>query len=89
MSISFQIDSRSGRARTGRLLTPHGVVQTPIFMPVGTVGLGEGLPQDTLEDLGAQIILGNTYHLYLRPGRRNGAESWAGCMGLWRGGGRF
>ncbi|MGA2022642.1 MAG: tRNA guanosine(34) transglycosylase Tgt [Candidatus Sulfotelmatobacter sp.] len=68
MSISFQIDSRSGRARTGRLLTPHGVVQTPIFMPVGTVGTVKGVPQDTLEELGAQIILGNTYHLYLRPG---------------------
>jgi queuine tRNA-ribosyltransferase len=68
MSISFHIDSRSGTARTGRLLTPHGVVETPIFMPVGTVGTVKGVPQDTLEELGAQIILGNTYHLYLRPG---------------------
>jgi queuine tRNA-ribosyltransferase len=68
MSLSFHIDSRSGKARTGRLLTPHGVVETPIFMPVGTVGSVKGVPQDTLEELGAQIILGNTYHLYLRPG---------------------
>jgi queuine tRNA-ribosyltransferase len=68
MSLSFHIDSRSGNARTGRLLTAHGVVETPIFMPVGTVGTVKGVPQDTLEELGAQIILGNTYHLYLRPG---------------------
>jgi queuine tRNA-ribosyltransferase len=68
MSFSFCIDSRSGKARTGRLLTPHGAVETPIFMPVGTVGTVKGVPQDTLEELGAQIILGNTYHLYLRPG---------------------
>jgi queuine tRNA-ribosyltransferase len=68
MSLSFCIDSRRGKARTGRLLTPHGVVETPIFMPVGTVGTVKGVPQDTLEELGAHIILGNTYHLYLRPG---------------------
>ena len=68
MSISFHIDSRCGKARTGRLITPHGVVETPIFMPVGTVGTVKGVPQETLEELGAQIILGNTYHLYLRPG---------------------
>jgi queuine tRNA-ribosyltransferase len=68
MSIGFHIDSRSGKMRTGRLITAHGVVETPIFMPVGTVGSVKGVPQDTLEELGAQIILGNTYHLYLRPG---------------------
>jgi len=68
MSISFHIDSRSGQARTGCLLTPHAEIETPVFMPVGTVGSVKGVPQDTLEDLGAKIILGNTYHLYLRPG---------------------
>jgi queuine tRNA-ribosyltransferase len=68
MPLTFHIDSRSGKARTGWLITPHGVVETPIFMPVGTVGTVKGVPQDTLEELGAQIILGNTYHLYLRPG---------------------
>ena len=47
---------------------PHGVVETPVFMPVGTVATVKAVPQDVLEDLGAQIILGNTYHLYLRPG---------------------
>jgi queuine tRNA-ribosyltransferase len=68
MSISFHIDSISGPARTGRLLTPHAAIDTPVFMPVGTVGSVKGVSQDILEELGAQIILGNTYHLYLRPG---------------------
>ncbi len=57
-----------GSARLGRLATPHGVIDTPVFMPVGTVGSVKGVPQDIVEELGAQIILGNTYHLYLRPG---------------------
>ncbi len=47
---------------------PHGVVQTPAFMPVGTAGSVKAIPQHLLEELDAQIILGNTYHLYLRPG---------------------
>jgi queuine tRNA-ribosyltransferase len=68
VSISFHIDATSGKARTGRLLTPHTAIETPVFMPVGTVASVKGVPQDTLEELGAQIILGNTYHLYLRPG---------------------
>ncbi len=68
MSISFKIEKVSGKARLGRLLTPHGEIETPVFMPVGTLASVKGIPQDTLEDLGAQIILGNTYHLYLRPG---------------------
>ena len=68
MSIEFHIDARSGAARLGRLTTPHGVVETPVFMPVGTLGSVKGVPQDILEQLGVQILLGNTYHLYLRPG---------------------
>jgi queuine tRNA-ribosyltransferase len=68
MSLSFEINSRSGNARGGRLITPHAEIETPVFMPVGTVASVKGVPQDILEDLGAQIILGNTYHLYLRPG---------------------
>ena len=55
-------------ARLGRLTTPHGVVHTPVFMPVGTAGSVKATAQQTLEELGAEIILGNTYHLYLRPG---------------------
>src|SRR3989441_8600467 len=68
MSLSFQIEARSGAARAGRLITPHGEVQTPVFMPVGTVGSVKGVPQEILEELGVEILLGNTYHLYLRPG---------------------
>ncbi|MGH9545894.1 MAG: tRNA guanosine(34) transglycosylase Tgt [Terriglobales bacterium] len=68
MSISFQIDATSGAARAGRLTTPHGVVETPVFMPVGTLASVKGVSQDILEELGVQILLGNTYHLYLRPG---------------------
>ncbi len=68
MSFRFQIEARDGLARAGRLFTPHGEVETPVFMPVGTVGTVKGVPQDTLEELGVQILLNNTYHLYLRPG---------------------
>ena len=68
MSISFHIDATSGTARAARLTTPHGVVETPVFMPVGTLAPVKGVSQDVLEDLGVQILLGNTYHLYLRPG---------------------
>ncbi len=68
MSIQFQINAQSGSARTGRLITPHGEVETPVFMPVGTLASVKGVAQDILEELGVQILLGNTYHLYLRPG---------------------
>ena len=68
MSTEFHIEGRAGSARAGRLLTPHGEIETPVFMPVGTVATVKGVPQDILEDLGVQILLGNTYHLYLRPG---------------------
>src|SRR5207244_3758924 len=68
MALRFQIEARSGAARAGRLITPHGEVQTPVFMPVGTLGSVKGVPQEILEELGVKILLGNTYHLYLRPG---------------------
>jgi queuine tRNA-ribosyltransferase len=68
MSIDFQIDTFRGTARGGRLITPHGVVETPVFMPVGTAATVKSVPQDVLEELDVQILLGNTYHLYLRPG---------------------
>ncbi len=68
MPVSFHIEKVNGKARAGRLFTPHGEIATPVFMPVGTLASVKGIPQDTLEELGAQIILGNTYHLYLRPG---------------------
>ncbi|HKQ07473.1 MAG TPA: tRNA guanosine(34) transglycosylase Tgt [Blastocatellia bacterium] len=68
--FSFEVtasDSATG-ARAGRITTAHGIIDTPVFMPVGTQGSVKALTQQMLEDAGAQIILGNTYHLYLRPG---------------------
>jgi len=68
MALEFSIQKTNGKGRRGRLQTPHAAIETPVFMPVGTVASVKGVPQETLEELGAQIILGNTYHLYLRPG---------------------
>ncbi|PYJ02478.1 MAG: tRNA guanosine(34) transglycosylase Tgt, partial [Verrucomicrobia bacterium] len=56
------------QARLGRLVTVHGVVDTPVFMPVGTQGSVKALDPRELEEMGTQILLGNSYHLYLRPG---------------------
>ena len=64
----YTLEAKSGEARAGVLKTVHGEIQTPICMPVGTRATVKGLWQEDLVDLGAQIILGNTYHLYLRPG---------------------
>ena len=58
----------SSEARLGRLETAHGIIETPIFMPVGTQGTVKSVSPDELINLGAQIILGNTYHLFVRPG---------------------
>ncbi|MDW8382234.1 MAG: tRNA guanosine(34) transglycosylase Tgt [Verrucomicrobiota bacterium] len=63
----LKIDSHTA-ARRGRLITPHGVVETPVFMPVGTQASVKALDPRELEEMGTQIILGNTYHLYIRPG---------------------
>ena len=69
MAIRFDLlNSDPSGARRGRLHTPHGAVETPVFMPVGTAATVKGLTQEQLEALGAEILLGNTYHLYLRPG---------------------
>ena len=68
MPFSFQISATQERARRGRLVTAHGEVETPVFMPVGTQATVKGVAQDVLEELGVEILLGNTYHLYLRPG---------------------
>lgn len=64
----YERQATDGQARAGRLHLPHGVVETPIFMPVGTYGAVKGLAPQMLERLGAQIVLGNTFHLWLRPG---------------------
>jgi len=63
----LKVDKKTG-ARVGRLTTPHSVIETPVFMPVGTLATVKSLSPEELKDLGAQIILSNTYHLYLRPG---------------------
>jgi queuine tRNA-ribosyltransferase len=69
MSFRFELLKTTPQgARRGRLHTPHGTIETPAFMPVGTAATVKGLTQGALEELGAEILLGNTYHLYLRPG---------------------
>lgn len=66
--MQFELDTQVGKARRGRLKFPRGVVETPAFMPVGTYGTVKGMTPRDLKDIGAQIILGNTFHLMLRPG---------------------
>ncbi len=66
--LAFELLKTDGHARRGRLTLNHGVVQTPIFMPVGTYGTVKGVMPQSLLDMGAQIILGNTFHLWMRPG---------------------
>ncbi|MDR3319643.1 MAG: tRNA guanosine(34) transglycosylase Tgt [Desulfovibrio sp.] len=84
----FTLEHVDGAARAGLLRTAHGVIETPVFMPVGTAGSVKALAPDDLAAIGAPIILGNTYHLYLRPGdelvaRRGGLHrfaSWHGAI---------
>jgi queuine tRNA-ribosyltransferase len=76
----FELLATDGAARTGRLTTPHGVVRTPAFMPVGTAGAMKGVHWREMREAGADIVLGNTYHLMLRPG----AERIARLGGLQR-----
>jgi queuine tRNA-ribosyltransferase len=66
--VTFEITHRDGAARRGVLTTPHGRVETPVFMPVGTQGTVKAMTARDLDEVGATIVLGNTYHLYLRPG---------------------
>jgi queuine tRNA-ribosyltransferase len=68
MPFAFKVDARSHGARAGTLTTDHGTVETPVFMPVGTQGSVKGVTSRDVWDTGARLILGNTYHLYLRPG---------------------
>jgi len=76
MGLKFTVVAKdeSTRARAGILHTPHGDVETPIFMPVGTAGAVKAMTQAQLEEVGAQIILANTYHLYMRPGHERVRE---------------
>ncbi len=66
--LQFELLKTDGHARRGRLTLSHGMVETPIFMPVGTYGTVKGVTPRSLEEMGAQIILGNTFHLWMRPG---------------------
>ncbi len=68
MSFSFELQATSGKARAGKISTNHGEILTPVFMPVGTLGTVKAMSPHELIDTHAQIILGNTYHLYMRPG---------------------
>jgi queuine tRNA-ribosyltransferase len=84
--FSFHVTHTDGLARAGVMTTPHGVVETPAFMPVGTQGVVKAMTVRTLEEAGARIILGNTYHLWLRPGaeliaRRGGLHRFNGWSG--------
>ena len=88
MSIGFDIFEQdpASRARTGRLTLAHGTVETPAFMPVGTNGSVKAVAHHTLEEIGVSLILGNTYHLYLRPGSEV-IESYGGLhrFSSWKG----
>src|ERR1051325_3741941 len=66
--FAFAVEQERGRARAGRFTTPHGVVETPAFMAVGTLATVKALDPDDLTAIGCQMILGNAYHLHLRPG---------------------
>src|SRR5437762_14242681 len=82
----FELLATDGTARTGRITTPHGVVQTPAFMPVGTAGAMKGVHWREVREAGADIVLGNTYHLMLRPGAERiaalgGLQRFTGCAG--------
>jgi queuine tRNA-ribosyltransferase len=68
MSLSFALLAQDGRARRGRMTLNHGVVETPVFMPVGTYGSVKAMSPLELDEIGAHIVLGNTFHLWLRPG---------------------
>src|SRR6202012_4862217 len=83
---AFAVHATDGSARTGTLTTPHGDVPTPTFMPVGTQGSVKGLSPDEVAATGARIVLGNTYHLWLRPGPELvGALGGLHAMTKWRG----
>lgn len=66
--IKFEITAKEGKARTGKLVTPHGFVNTPVFLPVGTQATVKAVTPEDLKEVGSEMVLANTYHLYLRPG---------------------
>lgn len=68
LPVTYELIKKTGNARAGIITTPHGTIETPVFMPVGTQGTVKGMTKEELVELGSEIILGNTYHLHLRPG---------------------
>ena len=84
----MQVQASDGDARTGRLTTPHGVIETPTFMPVATYGAVRGIAAADLQAIGAQLLLSNTYHLHERPGdatiaELGGLHGFTGWTGPW------
>lgn len=69
-AVTYKLLHKDGKARRGTVSTPHGDIQTPVFMPVGTAATVKAMKPEAVEELGAEIILSNTYHLYLRPGHQ-------------------
>lgn len=68
LPVTYTLEMTDGKARAGKIQTPHGIIETPVFMPVGTQATVKAMTKEELDDIGTQIILGNTYHLFLRPG---------------------
>lgn len=67
LPVTYELYEKDGKARAGKITTPHGEIETPVFMPVGTQATVKGMTPEELVEMGSEIILGNTYHLYLRP----------------------
>src|SRR5690348_15575907 len=82
-ALDFKKEQSSGKARAGTLLTPHGIIRTPAFAPVGTKANVKGILPEQLGSLGADVVLANTYHLYLQPGEKIVKE--AGGVGKFMG----
>ena len=68
--FEYELIKKDGNARLGKIITPHGIIDTPVFMPVGTNSTVKAITNDDLNEIGFEIILANTYHLYLRPGSK-------------------
>ena len=67
LPVKYKLEKKDGKARLGKMITPHGEIETPVFMPVGTQGTVKGVDVERIKEIGAEIILVNTYHLWLRP----------------------
>ena len=79
LKFEFEKTAQDGQARAGVIHTPRGDIRTPAFMPVGTAGTVKAMLPESVRETGADILLGNTYHLMLRPGAERVATGWGGC----------